>query len=169
MLEEKKYCIKKPLECSKLEIDKFHDFVVRGNKIKKTNLKNLRNRIINSELLGFCYLNDQIIGISAIKKPLKNYIINIIDSAKLDRDWGSLKFEIGYSYTEPNFRREGISSNLKYKLIDEMKNNYNILFSTTAILSSQKFLLENGFKNIGVMYDGEQDLNIKYFELKLDK
>ena len=39
-----------------------------------------------------------------------------------------------------------------------------ILFSTTAIASSQKFLADNGFKTSGEPYDGDNDKSIKYYE-----
>jgi hypothetical protein len=42
-----------------------------------------------------------------------------------------------------------------------------LIFSTTAIKSSQTFLQENGFKSKGNPYDGENDKGITYFEKEL--
>lgn len=157
----KKYYIKKPSACSEFEINKFHELILKGGKVKEQGLK---TRILNCELLAFCIVNETIIAVSAIKCPEEIYVKKIISKVKLNRDFNEMKFEIGYSYTEENFREKGINSELKLLLLNSIKKTTGILFSTTAIPSSQKFLVENGFINIGIPYDGENDRNIKYYE-----
>lgn len=157
----KKYYFKKPSACSEFEINKFHELVLKGAKVKEQGLK---TRILNCELFAFCKVNDTIIAASAIKCPEEDYVKKIISKAKLNRDYNKMKFEIGYSFTEENFRKKGINSDLKLLLLDSIKKTTGIIFSTTAIPSNQNFLVENGFINIGVPYDGENDKNIKYFE-----
>ena len=80
-----------------------------------------------------------------------------------------MKFEIGYSFTEKKFREKGINKDLKLLLLNEFKNISEILFATTAIPSSQKFLIENGFVNAGIPYDGKNDRNIKYYEKSINE
>lgn len=75
-----------------------------------------------------------------------------------------LTFEIGYSFTESDFRRRGISKELKSTLLREMKSRKGTIFSTTAIKSSQNFLEEHGFKKLRKRYDGKNDRGIAYFE-----
>ena len=162
----KKYYFRKPLECSDFEIEKFHELVLKGGKVEKQGLK---LRILNCELLAFCTVNDVIIAVSAIKRPEESYVEQIILKANLARDYKKLKFEIGYSFTEKNFTRKGINGDLKLLLLNEIKNVSGILFSTTAIPSSQKFLENNGFVNIGIPFDGKNDRNIKYYEKSINE
>lgn len=162
---ENKY-VKKPSECTIFEIDNFYKLVLKGGKVKKEGLK---ERILNCELLAFYMINGIIIAISAIKKPTETYTKDVIQKAKLKRDYKDLKFEIGYSFTEENYRKKGLSSELKSLLLDSIKNAKGILFSTTAISSSQKFLEKQGFVNFGIPFDGKNDTNIKYYEIKLNE
>lgn len=163
-ISKNKY-VKKPSECSISEIDDFYKLVLKGGKVEK---KGLKKRILNCELLAFYKVNEVIIAVSAIKKPSETYIKDVIQKAKLKRDYKDLKFEIGYSFTEENHRKKGFSSELKSLLLDSIKNTKGILFSTTAITSSQKFLENKGFVNTGSSFDGKNDTNIKYYEFKLN-
>jgi hypothetical protein len=162
----KKYYFKKPLESTDFEIEKFHELVLKGGKVKEQGLK---VRISNCELLAFCSVNDVIIAVSAIKRPVKSYVKKINVKAELNKDYKELKFEIGYSFTEENFRRKGINGDLKLLLLNSIKNVIGIIFSTTAIPNSQKFLENNGFVNIGIPYDGKNDRNIKYYEKSINE
>lgn len=157
------YYIKKPKDCNESEIDKFYELVIKGRKVPK---ERLRDRIVNCNLLGFCSVGNQIIAISSIKQPQKSYVKKVILNAQLKRHWQDLKFEIGYSFTEENYRRKGINAKIKKLLLEKMKDVGGIIFSTTAIQSSQNFLSEHGFLNIGLPYDGKNDKAIKYYERK---
>lgn len=159
--------IKELSDCSEYEINMFHDLVVKGGKVK---LKGLRERILNCKLLAFCYNNsNEIIAISSIKRPQKSYILKVIENARLDRLHTDLQFELGYSFTEVEYRRKGINGYLKKYLLDEIKTENCLVFSTTAITTSQIFLENNGFICYGKSYDGENDKDIKYYEKKCGK
>lgn len=156
--------IKQPNICSDEEILNFHQKVEKGGKVM---LQGLLSRIKKCELLAFCYLENKLIAVSSIKKPSQNYINKIIFKAKLDRKAENLIFEIGYSFTEPEVRRNGISQKLKKELLKEMESRNGIIFSTTAIKSSQNFLEQNGFNKYGEPYDGDNDSSITYYEKRM--
>jgi len=162
MEETFKYSVKRPGECNSSEIGKFHELVLKGKKVQK---KGLKERIQNCVILGFCTYNGEIVGISSIKRPQKSYTQKIIKKANLERNWDDLEYEIGYSFTEEEFRKKGISTQIKTNLIEQMKIIGGKIFSTTAISSSQRFLKEKGFNQIGNSYDGENDKDLKYYEL----
>lgn len=153
--------VKQPADFSDDQIFEFHSKVLEGGKVLELGLL---DRIKNCELLAFCYHKDNLVGVSAVKRPSMTYVNDIIAKAKIERKFEDLNFEIGYSYTSPNFRRKGISKELKKELLNQMKTRKGKIFSTTAINSSQKFLQENGFVNYGVPYDGKNDNDILYFE-----
>lgn len=159
---------KQPKECSEIEITNFCEKVLKGGKLAKVSLNGLRARIKNCELLAFCYLQTELVGVSSIKKPSQNYVESVIKKAKLDRQPKDLTYEIGYSFTEEKFRKNGISGRLKKELLEKIKSRKGkILFSTTAISSSQNFFEANGFVKEGISYDGENDRGITYYEIKL--
>lgn len=153
--------VKEPANCSDQEFSAFYEKVKKGGKVA---LSGLTDRIKNCELLAFCYCENSLIGISAIKRPTRRYIEDIIKKTGIDRKVEDLHFEIGYSFTEPDYRKNGISTELKRRLLEQMKSRSGIVFSTTAIKSSQNFLEENGFKKCGKSYDGENDKEISYYE-----
>ncbi len=161
ILKSCKIEVKEPKNCSDTEISSFYEEVKKGGKVM---LHGLIDRIRNCELLAFCYYKNSLIGVSSIKRPNQNYVADIIQKTEINRNVEDLTFEIGYSYTEPEYRRNGISKELKSNLLEQMKSRTGTIFSTTAIKSSQKFLLENGFKKLGKSYDGENDKGITYYE-----
>lgn len=161
ILKSCKIEVKEPKSCTDSEISSFYEEVKKGGKVM---LHGLTDRIKNCELLAFCYYKDTLIGVSSIKRPNPNYVADIIKKTEIDRKIEDLTFEIGYSYTELDYRRNGISKELKSKLLEQMKSRGGTIFSTTAIKSSQTFLEENGFKKLGKSYDGENDKGITFYE-----
>jgi hypothetical protein len=157
------FYVKEPKCCFETDINRFHELALKGRKVQEEGLK---DRILNCKFLGFCSVGNQIIAISSIKRPQKSYVEKVILRAHLDRHWQDLKFEIGYSFTEDDYRRQGINAEIKKLLLELMIDVEGIIFSTTAIPSSQKFLSEHGFELIGQSYDGENDKAIKYYERK---
>jgi RimJ/RimL family protein N-acetyltransferase len=161
ILESCKIEIKEPSKCSEEEISQFYEKVKKGGKVM---IQGLKDRIKNCELLAFCYFEDSLVGVSSIKRPTQNYVTNIIAKTKIDRKIEDLTFEIGYSFTESDYRRNGISKELKRRLLKTMEARPGIIFSTTAVKSSQHFLEGIGFKKFGISYDGENDKGISYYE-----
>lgn len=153
--------IKRPCDCSLAELYYFFLLLKKGNKVSLTDLS---QKIYNCEFLGFCYFDKRLAGISAIKRPAKLYIEQIHVKAGVKRDAADFIFEIGYSYTEPDARRIGISSTLKGLLQDKIMHCDGMIFSTTATPSSQRYLKTAGFKPCGNPYQGSFDNNIIYFE-----
>lgn len=153
--------VKEPNSCTATETSSFYEEVKKGGKVM---LHGLSERIKNCELLAFCYHKGILIGVSSIKRPNPNYVAEIIKKTELDRKIEDLTFEIGYSFTEPDYRRNGISKELKSKLLEQIKLRGGTIFSTTAIKSSQNFLEETGFIKLGKSYDGDNDKGITYYE-----
>lgn len=161
ILDACKIEVKMPNECSEKQLSEFYSKVEKGGKV---GLQGLLNRIKNCELLAFCYLDKELVGVSSIKKPKPNYVSDIILKTGIKRKVEDLTFEIGYSFTEAKVRRNGISQELKTELLKNMESRKGIIFSTTAIKSSQNFLEQNGFKKQGITYDGDNDKGITYYE-----
>ncbi|MFW0717528.1 hypothetical protein [Pedobacter sp. N23S346] len=127
----------------------------------------LFQKIYNCEFLGFCYLGKRLVGISAIKRPSRFYVKQIQLKAGIERNANDFIFEVGYSFTEADVRRVGISSTLKGMLQDKIMHYHGMIFSTTATPSSQRYLKSKGFSACGSPYQGNFDSNIIYFEKSL--
>ncbi|MCD6017710.1 MAG: hypothetical protein K0S53_831 [Bacteroidetes bacterium] len=164
MTDKFTYKIKTPSECTDKELKEFYEIVLKGGKVQK---EGLENRIRKCKYLGFCMDDEHPVGTSAIKQPSENYINTVIKDHLINRNASELKFEMGYSCTIPEYRKRGISSELKTLLLNKMSGEKGIIYCTTAILSSQHFLDDHGFTNVGVDYDGKNDKNIKYYEKQL--
>jgi hypothetical protein len=155
------YFIKSPQNCYNEELYSFHELLVKG---KKVQIQGLENRIANCFLLGFCSDQNNIIAVSAIKRPLLGYVHGVIEKANLQRKVVELSYELGYSFTESEYRRKGINTAINSLLFENMKNVKGIIFATTAIQSSHNFLIAHSFKQMGNTWDGTYDKNLNYYE-----
>lgn len=155
------FLIKRPADCSQTEIDLFLTMVKKGNKVSADNL---RQKVLNCEFLAFSYSGKRLVGISAIKRPEKSYIEQVHQKAGILRNTAEFGLELGYSFTEQDFRRSGISKKLKELLLRKISGISGTIFSTTATPTSQRFLRAHGFSACGSPYQGKFDGNIIYFE-----
>jgi len=156
--------IKKPVDCLLTELFYFYLLLRKGNKVSPVGLP---QKIYNCAYLGFCYLDNRLVGISAIKRPSKSYIEDIHRKATITRNICDYNFELGYSFTVPEFRQTGISRTLKQMLQQQISHEQGMLFSTTAVQTSQRYLISQNFKACGIPYQGNYDDNIVYFERKI--
>ena len=157
--------VKKPADCLLAELFNFYSLLKKGNKVS---LKNLHEKIYQCELLGFCYSADRLVGISAIKRPDVSYIELVHQKAGILRNMEEFCLEVGYSFTETAVRRYGISSKLKDLLQLKINHYKGIIFATTAIPSSQHYLIARGFSALGNPYQGVYDNDIIYFEKRMN-
>ncbi len=153
--------IKRPYDCSMLELHHFYLLLKRGNKVSTIDLP---AKIFNAAFLAFCYYNKKLVGISAIKRPTLSYLQEVHKKAGITSEIEKPFLEIGYSFTLESVRKKGISSALKGMLLKKISNHQGIIFSTSATPTSQRFLLANGFRAEGNPYQGIFDHHIIYFE-----
>jgi len=153
--------IKKPCDCSMIQLHHFYLLLRKGNKVSPVDLP---LKILNTAFLAFCYNGKKLVGISAIKRPGPSYLEEVYKKAGIITDINKPFLEIGYSFTRESVRKKGISSTLKRMLLKKISDHHGIIFSTTATPSSQRFLVANGFQAKGSPYQGNFDNHIIYFE-----
>lgn len=156
--------IKKPCDCTMIQLHQFYLLLRKGNKVSPINLP---LKIFNAAFLAFCYNGKKLVGISAIKRPSLSYLLEVYNKAGIITEIDKPFLEIGYSFTQESVRKKGISSTLKRLLLKKIIDHHGIIFSTTATASSQRFLIANGFHAKGNPYKGIFDNNIIYFERTL--
>jgi len=111
--------IKKIKSCNRKEIDTIYNFLWKLIlERKKTNLQKIKKIIV----IWLCKTNNNIIGISAIKKPGENLIKKIIN-----KSWWAINqnyYEYWYIYVQPKHRWHWITKKIYQKLNKKMKNVY---------------------------------------------
>lgn len=157
-----KILVKKPVDYTKDELNKFKDIVLLGGQVQ---IKGLEDRILNCKALAMCFINDELVGVSAIKKPNESKTKRTLEKAKLNNHLIP-KFELGYSVTMKEHRGKGINSQLNDKLLSLMEKNESI-YATTSVESMKAYLSKRGFVKVGESFEGAINETLEYFELKL--
>ncbi|SDG64472.1 hypothetical protein SAMN05421827_1096 [Pedobacter terrae] len=153
--------IKRPCDCTIIQLHQFYLLLRKGNKVLPVDLP---LKIFNAAFLAFCYNGKKLVGISAIKRPTPSYLQEVYNKAGIITEIYKPFLEIGYSFTQESVRKNGIGTTLKQLLLKKINHHRGIIFSTTATVSSQRFLIANGFQAKGNPYQGVFDNNIIYFE-----
>ena len=157
VLSDDNLIIKTPDKCSKKEITKFYNLVVKGGQVITGGLK---KSIKNAKFLAFYYDDGEIVSIRAIKKAKPAYRDHVFNNAGVDELADKYQYETGWAYTIPSHRRRGIGSFAYKKMLEKAKGIK--LFATTreSNIAPQKTLKKNGFKQIGEPYIGITDDNV---------
>src|SRR4051794_16713541 len=71
--------VRRPEDCSELEIDGFVSLVLDGGQVDPRNLK--QTVLAHGHRLGFARVGDFLAGIAAVKKPARHYVINVFTKA----------------------------------------------------------------------------------------
>jgi len=141
-LDDANIVIKPVSDCSKEEINMFFDMVDDANEayISKSDVKRY------GKLLGFYYIDDDLAAVSAIKKPYRRR--NTFENANVTEDPNDYPYELGWSYTKPEYQRQGISYKLSMTLIKKINTG---VFATVRTTNNEsiKNLIKRGFRKIG--------------------
>ena len=157
-----KILVKKPKDCTDEELTKFRQLVQFGGQVEPNGLA---DRILNCRFLGLCFINDDLVGVSAIKQPSEIKTKRIKERAKIHNETLP-QFELGYSVTKVEFRGQKINSRLNDKLLEEMDKN-GIIYATTNNNAMRNFLISRGFKRLGESFEGSFNIILDYYEKTL--
>ena len=154
-----KIIVKRPEDCSKEELDKFHDLVLSGGQVLREGLK---ERILKCKFLGLCYIDNEIVGVSAIKQPDESKTKRILKKAKVEKT-NIPQLELGYCVTTKEFRRQGINQKMNNSLLDKLESNENI-YATTDNDTMRRYLSSRGFRKNGESFAGRENPLLDYYE-----
>lgn len=146
--------IKEPSECSKEEMEKFYQLVLKSGEVE---ISGLRNRIKRAKLLAFHYEEDTIVGIAALKRPNEPYKKRIFRKAGVSEESVGYNLEIGWAFTMCEYRGKGICSGLVQKILDAYGRQSIFATTKTDNSSMQRVLEKNGFQKTGKPYEGRFD------------
>lgn len=155
-----KFYIKRPQECSELEIDEFIQLILDGGQV---DTRFLMNRIKNAKFLAFCYVNEELVSISSIKVPDIGYKNRIFRSSAIETEANLHSFEIGYSVTQEKHRGNGYNFKLNRELLTKLEKCK--IYATTANSGMIRLLKKLDFKSIGVKYKGKHNDELQLYSL----
>src|SRR5215204_1124204 len=110
-----KIVIKKPSECSEQELKSFVEMVVEGGQVAR---KGLEERVKKAKLLAFGFERETLAGIAAIKKASRFYISNIFGRADVSGDAGAFRYELGWCFILPEYRKRGLAGKLVEEILE---------------------------------------------------
>jgi RimJ/RimL family protein N-acetyltransferase len=126
--------------CNREEINAFYNFLW---KLRWENSTTRFSKFKKTKYIGFYKKNDNIIGMSSIKKPSEKWItkINISSWKTINKD----SLEYGYVYVSSRYRGQWITKKIYIKL--EKKINYQVYATTKEKnIPMRKILEELGYK-----------------------
>jgi RimJ/RimL family protein N-acetyltransferase len=151
--------IKPPSECTDKEIQSFFNLVKKGGEV---NINTLEAGIRRACLLAFCYVNQELAGVAALKNAYQGYQNNVFERAGEPKLAEKFQSEIGYIYTGEKYRGRHICPNLMQHLMD---NSVDKIFSTVRMRNKNmiKIIRKLGFRQIGHRFVGKQQDKGRYF------
>lgn len=158
------YTIKSPTECTGDEINLFYATVLKGGQVQE---QGLLSRIRRCKFLAFCFDEERLAGILACKIPHEEYKNGVFIKALIPEDAQNYTIEIGYTFTEPDYRGNRICPTL-LDLAKASLKSINI-FATTGNPAMKKALSRAHFDVIGNKYKGKYSDELEILALTAKK
>ncbi len=146
------YSIKPANECSMDEIKAFYSLASKAEQVETIGLL---DRINNAYMLGFCFQNETLIAIAAIKRPLEIDRQKLFYKAAMGGKAMEFKLELGY-FSALNHKNEGeLFLPLSEKLLSQT-NNWNV-FATSSRQEVKNILIKLGVISVGKPYKAKHN------------
>lgn len=154
MSEKFKLLLKTPSQCDVDELDAFFSLVILGDEVDE---RGLERRIKMAKLLVFCYEQNFLIGIGALKHPTLSHKNSVFKNAGFEEKEKNFALELGWVFVKKEYEHRGIGTRIVVSLLNTRDNNS--VFSTTRTnnLGMKKILRKNFFKQIGQPYPGRKE------------
>jgi GNAT superfamily N-acetyltransferase len=145
--------IKTPADCSQEELSTFEKLVLEGGEVSS---QGLSGRIRLAYKLIFIEFNNEFVSVGALKCPNENYKNGVFLKAGVAAESASYQYELGYLYTSPAARGNGVGS----FLMESVCNAFNgqSCFATTREDNEIMHHLfgKASFSRLGVAYESDQ-------------
>lgn len=146
-------CVKEAEYYSSDEIEQFKMLLCKGEQVDMHNIDKLLNR---NPILAMLYEDNKIVSIGGLKTPICQYKHKVFDNAKSNEDSDEYTKELGWIYTEEEYRKKGYSRHIIESLL--AKNNDRKIYATTQENNStmRKLLEYYDFCVSGNQYPSER-------------
>lgn len=138
--------IREPGRLSAAELRQFCEFVRRGDEVQS---RGLEARVKNAKALVLLQVDSELVGIAAIKQPLKTYRDGVFRMAGVSEAAEAFHLELGWVYVPPEHRRQGYSRVLSVAAMSQAERQPT--FATTRLdnLAMHRTLENLGFRRLG--------------------
>jgi predicted GNAT family N-acyltransferase len=151
MIQSEELVVKSPSETSAAVISRFVQMILTGGAIVDTSAA-IETRIRKCVSLIYKQQNGIIVGIAALKVPVKSYRERIGQSTGYDISESQYPYEVGYVVIEESARGQGLSQQLVEAVISQASPAG--LFATTSSPAMHIVLPRVAFKKVGCNYKG---------------
>lgn len=145
LVEDNSVVTVSPSQLSPQQLNAIGNFIAQGGEVSAPNAL---AGVKRAHLIGYA-TNEQgnIISVSALKTPLDSYKTKVFTAAGYPNLANQYKHEKGYSYTDSNYRRQGLNTAVSQKLLSAGGK----IFATTRSdnEASKHNLVAQGFTQLG--------------------
>ena len=149
--------IKTPQQCDEIELDNFVEMIEEQDEAGSISERDIKKY---GAFLAFAYIDGDLASVSSIKKPYRAEIFEYADVPD-DIDPDDYPYELGWSYTKPEYQRKGLNYKLWLELEKKIKGKG--IFATARVYNKASLatLKKKGFKIIG------EPVNMSVFDIHL--
>jgi predicted GNAT family N-acyltransferase len=142
--------IKRPWECTEIELEDFASLVRAGGEVDE---RGLATRIRSAALLVFLFENKCLLGIAAAKTPLPTYRKSISEKSHIPLPKVKYPHEVGWVFVMPSARGRRHSHLLLESLMTHLGDVGTFATSRTDNAPMHKSLMRFGFVPVGQSYE----------------
>mgnify|MGYP001037869648 CR=1 FL=1 len=141
--------IKEPNAFFRDELDEFEKIVVGGGEVQANGFRELMESAFRLVML---YVDGQLAGTGAIKKPRNSYKNNVFLKASVSESADLFSYEAGWIFVSKSYRGQGFSTQVVNTIIKELAGKGCYATTRSDNLAMHKIFRQTGFSKLGTDY-----------------
>lgn len=154
--------VKKPSECTPVELDAFQSLVEEGGEVTP---HGLRQRIEQAEALVFI-TDSECVAIGAIKHPNEGYKESVFSKAGIAEKSSNYIYELGWLYVKPEARGKGLGHSLMKAVIAYLSGSSCYATTRENNDSMHHLFAQYDFNRLGAVYPSNNGYSLVVYANK---